>query len=42
MNNEHTKFKNDILNSNGDILVQRNNMRNQNFAFFTPHLSQGK
>ena len=38
--NRDTKFQNEICINNGDILVQENNMKNQNFAFFTPHLSE--
>ena len=42
MKNLHTKFQNDICSSNGDIIVQKNNMKNQNFAFFMPYLSEEK
>ena len=37
----HTQFKNYICNNNGDILVQKNDMKNQNFAF-SRHISVKK
>ena len=40
--NLHTKFQNHICNSKGDNIVQKNNMENKNFAFFTPYLSEEK
>ena len=42
MKNWYTKFQNDICNSNGDILVEKNNMENQNFGFITPYLNEEK
>ena len=42
MKNWYTKFQNYICNSNGDILVEKNNMENQNFASFMPYLSEEK
>ena len=40
MKNLYTKFQNDICNGNGDIVVHKNNMKTQNFALFTPYLSE--
>ena len=40
MKNKYTKFQNDICKSKGDILVEKNNMENQNFAFYRPYLSK--
>ena len=42
MKNCYTKFQNDICDNDGDMLVQKNNMKNQNFVFFMPHLSEEK
>ena len=36
MKNKHTKFQNYICNNNGDILVQKNNMKNHNLPFSRP------
>ena len=42
MKNLDTEFQNDICYSNGDNIVQKNNMKNQNFAFFMPYVSEEK
>ena len=42
MKNLHTKFQNDICNRNGGIIVKKNNLKNQNVAFFMPYLREEK